>query len=686
MMETKKPLPEQKVFALDIGTRTVVGLIGSYVEDRFVVEAHAAIHHPERAMYDGQIHDIEKVAKVVKRVREQLEAETGYQLKKVAIAAAGRALRTQGAEVSRSIDPTREIDKATLDAIEIEALQQAQKQLESSQSLKAKYYCVGYSAVQYLLDDAMIANPLEHRGSVLSLKVIATFLPHSVVDSLYTVVDKLGLEVTNLTLEPIAAISVAIPQKFRLLNLALVDVGAGTSDIALTKGGAVYSYAMVDMAGDELTEALVQHYLMDFDSAEALKMNLCRSEEQQFSDIVGIPYQLPTTVVLAAIGSEINRVAARVAEGIVQANGGAPSAVFLIGGGCQVPGFSQALAEHLDLPRERVVIKGADALEGIVYVTTPLAGPEFITPLGIGHHAVLAREQDFLQVLVNETPLRLFNAKQLLVSDALVLIGYGARRLIPERGKPLTYVLNDKQRRVSGTFGEAAKVYVNGSLANLDTPIKHKDAIVVSDAVHGEDATVRLAEAVDLQRQIFLEEGPLPTVQSIAINGAPVSFETAKEYWIQPMDRIHVEALNTVADLMTFKGLRDHRGLLVNGRQAHPALTLRSGDFVTLSQATEALETPVALAPENDMELPEVDEQPMPEMTKALYRYDLMVNGKSTAIETDRNPMIFVDLFEYIDFDLTKPQGLIELKLNGQRARYTDPLKNGDVIEIGWRK
>ncbi len=688
VMENKQPLPEHKIYALDIGTRTVVGLVGSYIDDRFAVESHVAINHPERAMYDGQIHDIEKVAKVVKRVTEHLELETGYQLKKVAIAAAGRALKTQSAEVTRALDPTREIDKSTLDAIEIEALQTAQKQLEANHQLKAKYYCVGYSAVQYVLDDALIANPLEHRGSQLSLKVIATFLPHSVVDSLYTVVDKLGLEVTNLTLEPIAAISVAIPQKFRLLNLALVDVGAGTSDIALTKAGAVYAYAMVDMAGDELTEALVQHYLMDFESAETLKMNLCFEETQHFTDIVGIPYQKTTAEVLAAIGSEINRVAAKVAEGIVGANGGKPSAVFLIGGGCQVPGFSQALSEHLDLPRERVVIKGADALEGIHYQTQALVGPEFITPLGIGYHALIAREQDFLQVLVNDTPLRLFNAKQLLVSDALVLIGYGARRLIPERGKPLQYVLNHQNKRVSGTYGEAAKVYVNGSLASLDTPIKHKDAIVVEDAVQGTDAALKLTDAIDYRKQVFLEEGPLDLVRQIMVNGVPINQELADQYWIQPMDHVQVEALQTVSDLMLFKGIEHHKSISVNGRQAHPALTLRKGDFITFDSAFEVTPNGATKAiTETPLAKGDLEQSPLEVVnTKPIHRYTLTINNAPVEIETDRNPMIFVDLFEYIDFDLSKPKGIIDLKLNGERARYTDVLKNGDSIDIGWRQ
>lgn len=56
-----------------------------------------------------------------------------------------------------------------------------------------------------------------------------------------------------------------------MLNLALVDVGAGTSDICITKEGSVIAYGMIPIAGDELTMAIVDKYLVDFDTAEAIK-------------------------------------------------------------------------------------------------------------------------------------------------------------------------------------------------------------------------------------------------------------------------------------------------------------------------------------------------------------------------------------------------------------------------------
>lgn len=73
--------------------------------------------------------------------------------------------------------------------------------------------------------------------------------------------DSIGLEMSAITLEPIAAINVLIPQTMRHLNLALVDIGAGTSDVAITNNGTIIiGYGMVPYAGDEITEAISQNF------------------------------------------------------------------------------------------------------------------------------------------------------------------------------------------------------------------------------------------------------------------------------------------------------------------------------------------------------------------------------------------------------------------------------------------
>ncbi len=96
------------------------------------------------------------------------------------------------------------------------------------------------------------------------------------------------LTVENLTLEPIAAINVVVPEDIRLLNIALVDIGAGTSDIAISKDGSIIAYDMVTIAGDEITEAIMQKCLCNFENAEKIKIALDTDNSQiTYTDILG---------------------------------------------------------------------------------------------------------------------------------------------------------------------------------------------------------------------------------------------------------------------------------------------------------------------------------------------------------------------------------------------------------------
>lgn len=92
----KKTLKPQgnTVFALDIGTRTVVGVLGYMDGEVFRVTDTESIPHLKRAMIDGQVEDIEQVAKVARTVKEALEQRNGIRLTEVSVAAAGRALKT----------------------------------------------------------------------------------------------------------------------------------------------------------------------------------------------------------------------------------------------------------------------------------------------------------------------------------------------------------------------------------------------------------------------------------------------------------------------------------------------------------------------------------------------------------------------------------------------------------------
>src|SRR5690606_31042812 len=117
------------------------------------------MEHGERSMLDGQIHDIMAVADVINQVRNKLSAKHGP-LDYVAVAAAGRSLRTRRVSAEMDISHRDTLVQDDIIALELSAVQEAQAQLaqELNEQDATRYYCVGYSVINYYLDDEIIGN------------------------------------------------------------------------------------------------------------------------------------------------------------------------------------------------------------------------------------------------------------------------------------------------------------------------------------------------------------------------------------------------------------------------------------------------------------------------------------------------------------------------------------------------
>ncbi|MCT4607400.1 MAG: rod shape-determining protein [Marinisporobacter sp.] len=661
--------PHEVVFSLDIGTKSVVGIIAKQEGEKFIVIDVEMMEYSMRAMYDGQIHDIDKVAQVARKVKEKLENRVGFKLTKVAIAAAGRALKTCRVQVSREVDHSKEIDQATINSLEVEGIQKAQKMLDQEIENKGiKYYCVGYTVVNYYLNESRMISLKGHKGDTIDADILATFLPHIVVDSLYSVMNKIGLEVVHLTLEPIAAIHVAIPPKLRLLNLALVDIGAGTSDIAITQDGTIVSYAMASVAGDEITEAIAKEFLLDFNTAERLKIELNKKESHEFEDIVGIPYTLTTKEILEKIAHVIENLASEIAEKVIEYNGKSPSAVFCIGGGSQIPTLTKYLANKLALRPERVVVRGTEIIENIEFSCEKLEGPEFITPIGIGIISVKERDDNFIEVSVNNDLIKLFNAKKLLVSDALIRAGVNAKKLIARRGKNLTIYVNGQMKIIKGSFGEPAKIYLNGKYSSLDEQVHHKDQIHIEGAIDGVDASILLKDLIKDMNRVNFNGLDINLMNKLLVNEK----EVPMDYEIMEGDRITFVEIHNVEDLLKRFNIDDKKtNVRVNGIEVGKMHLLKHKDEIVTVEEKEKIAFDKKTVYENRIEDNKIK---------------IIVNEQVVEIPKKGRPLIFVDIFEYFDFDRTKAKGSLITKLNGLKVGYTDTIKDGDKIEIYWKK
>ena len=131
------------IFSLDIGTRSIIGSVGVVRDKKINIICEKYKEHEERAMVDGQIHDINLVAKTVGYVKKMLEDELGIELKNVSIAAAGRFLKTAEAKAEVELAGEEEINKDIIRGVELSAVKLAEKEINDKTD--GKMYCVGYS-------------------------------------------------------------------------------------------------------------------------------------------------------------------------------------------------------------------------------------------------------------------------------------------------------------------------------------------------------------------------------------------------------------------------------------------------------------------------------------------------------------------------------------------------------------
>ena len=153
-MITDNKAEDRMIFALDIGTRSIIGVAGVVEGDKVHILAIESEEHAKRAMIDGQIEDIDKVAKLAGTVKERIEAKLGMTLKKVCIAAAGRALITQKASYELELSEPSVVDQELISRLEVGAISQAEKAFSEGEDAERnrEFFLVGYSVLSYQLD------------------------------------------------------------------------------------------------------------------------------------------------------------------------------------------------------------------------------------------------------------------------------------------------------------------------------------------------------------------------------------------------------------------------------------------------------------------------------------------------------------------------------------------------------
>ncbi len=683
------------VIGFDIGTRSIVGVaaVNDFNEkDHFRIEAAHVEFHSSRSMLDGQIQDINEVAKTIFKVKKALELKINQTITEAYVAAAGRVLQTLTVEIEKEIEDDGLISADMIASLELLALEKAKKELQTDGD--EKFYAIGHSVMKYFLNGYEIVSLLDQRGRKIGLRILATFLPKEVVESLYQVMEKADMRVAYLTLEPIAASQIAIPQSFRLLNIALVDIGAGTSDIAVTNSGAVTAYGMIPIAGDEITESVVHQYLVDFEMAEKMKLDSSRLEDAiEYTDIMDLPQTVTVEAFLQGLRPTLELLAGQIAEKIIELNGEkAPNAVFIVGGGGQVKGFPELLAKKIGLPEARVSLRGKEALKE-VEVADPAfkKTPEFITPIGICYKGLADSRQDFIQVYLNDKPVRLFNKKHLTIMDIMAAEGIDPRNFLLTKGSGVNFYFNGKAYSLEGEYGEVAEIYKNHAKAMLSDSIEGNDYIYYKEAKRGKNAKVSIYQFIAEHPDYSAEEADRDFYY-VTVNGKLIP---TLHQLIQENDRIFCRIRREEDEWYAFAEEEPEE------KEPEPAsekMPEETNSFAGRIRAVKKLEDgPLKKEEAEDKkkkssewkdtgeakEKKEKPEEKAPVAEPALLELPVLINGEAVLL-LGKQRYIFVDIFDYIEFDRSQVKGKLVVKKNGENASYFDELKEKDVLEIYW--
>ena len=643
------------IYALDIGTRSVVGVAGRSDGTRFKVLDIEMAEHSNRAMVDGQIDNIRQVAELARIVTLRLEERLGIRLERVCVAAAGRALRTKSGTFSLELGEEEALGAEQISRLEAGAVSQAESALQQEDTEgRQQFFLVGYTVAQYRLDNYPLTTLQGHSGHLAEADVVATFLPGEVVESLYASMRAAKLQVASMTLEPIAAMNAAIPAELRLLNLALVDIGAGTTDIAVCKDGSIVGYTMATIAGDEITEALMRAYLVDFRTAEEMKRALREDGELTYRDILGLENTVPCKEVFGVIQQPMERLAEAIAAQVTQLNGGPPSALFLAGGGSKLSGLREKVADQLKMELRRVAIAGNNFAKTAFSDSLDLENPEYATPLGIAVSAGLSLLNDSYVVTLNGENAKLFRSGVLTLRDILLMNGYTYTDMLGRSGKNLTVTLDGKRMILRGEPSTPAVLTVNGADAALTTVVHAGDQIIFTPARSGADASASLRELLgrDFSGRVL-------------VNNQETVLDT-------PLRQGDV--------ILTLDGAPSRPSVPVEPvAGGEPAAAAAPAPVIPAASPAAAPAVPAPAQPAPAVPAPVVP----PKVTAPPRRnLEILLNGRPLVLPEKEEPYFLMDLLQYSGLDFDRLERPVRIEVNGQECGFRQRLRNHDTVTI----
>jgi cell division protein FtsA len=389
--------------ALDIGTEFAKALVFEIDETgcgtvRGVGRKRQGLAH----MQSGTVTDIGAVVDNCSTALQEAEEMAGFRPTQCVIGIAGELVKgfttTHSQERKRPDTPITEVElQKLINGVQREALREAERAITWETGLTQVDVRLVHAAVTgALIDGYPVTNPVGFQGRHVKISIFNAFAPLVHLGALQSVAEQLDLELLEIVAEPYAVARVLASEQVQQAGALFIDVGGGTTDVALVRHGGIEGTRMFALGGRAFTKSIADRLDLPFPRAEEAKVDYARGlAVPQKAEIARV---IADDVAIWSAGVEL--VMEELASGDLL-----PGRVYVCGGGSRLPEINTILRsekfwKRLPFSRPPEVISMApQQVERINDGTGLLVDEQDVTPLGLAYQAIeLQTSEDPLDV------------------------------------------------------------------------------------------------------------------------------------------------------------------------------------------------------------------------------------------------------------------------------------------------
>ena len=387
--------------ALDIGTEFAKALVFDIDEAglgtvRGVGRKRQGLAH----MQSGTVTDINAVVDNCSVALQEAEEMAGFRPTQCVIGIAGELVKgftmTRSHERKRPAAPITDMElQKRIDGVQHDALREAERAITWETGLPQVDVRLVHAAVTGAqIDGYPVTNPVGFKGRNVKISIFNAFAPLVHLGALQSVAEQLDLELLEVVAEPYAVARVLASEQVQQSGALFIDIGGGTTDVALVRHGGIEGTRMFALGGRAFTKSIADHLDLPFPRAEEVKVDYAKGRPVEHA--AEVAQVVADDVAIWSAGVEL--VLEELAEGDLL-----PSRVYMCGGGSHLPEIATVLRSEefwKRLPFSRppeIFVMAPGQVERIKDATHLLVDQQDVTPLGLAYQAI--------ELQTNEDPL-----------------------------------------------------------------------------------------------------------------------------------------------------------------------------------------------------------------------------------------------------------------------------------------